>query len=239
MNHPEESGVPGDPDIKDPDEILKNCEDAQTKGYMEEPMTVTIVFADTKVESGRSEVCEFNENGNLHMDNDFLMARYEQVKALELPEGADLCDLEFSMDIQQLKYDDIFYLTLNDRVLASNHRATVEGLEAESIDLPDGSLVPLYKYDWESLVGQPFHNGNLDDFCFGEQEGYAQCQWPETEQTGDFFIEYDRDLLVHMGAKSKNHQHAIQFVVTGDDNPAIDCYHEEFSFVLRATYYLR
>lgn len=227
------------PDVKDPDEILKNCEDAQAKGYMEAPMTVTIVFADTRQESGRSQVCEFNKNGNIGMINDFLTARYEQVQQLQLPQGADLCDLEFSMDIQQLKYDDIFYLTLNDRVLASNHRASVEQLEVESIDLPGGAEVPLYNYAWGNLVEFPFNNGNLHDYCFGQSEGFANCMWPETQKTGDFQIEYDHDLLIHMGAKSRDHNHQLKFVVTGDNDPSSDCYHEKFQFVLKATYYIR
>ncbi|NQZ02423.1 MAG: hypothetical protein HRT45_17330, partial [Bdellovibrionales bacterium] len=253
---------PPGPGPIDPGMIIANCEMAEANGALITD-NVDITFDDTKQESGRNKVCEFgpspevaNELGNLGKKNMYQQARYEQDRTVELPAGAVLCDLTLQMDKQRLKYDDMFYMSLNGQVIASNadyvlrgdtttdgDRVTQHpGLQTSSIVNGAQSLIPTYVYDWSKIRGGYFNDSWLKardtDYCLGEEQGLASCQWPKTDTDGDFEFTYDPTILKALGSLSTNGVHTFKYAITGDDDEKKDCYHQEFTFAVEVKYYV-
>jgi hypothetical protein len=246
----------------DPGMIIANCAMARDNGALTVSQEV-ITFEDTKAETGRNEVCEWgpsqavaNDQGNYGRKGSYQQARYEQDRSIQLPQGAVLCDLTMTMDKTKLRYDDMFYMSLNGQVIASNANYVIKGgttnvngrttihpgLVTSAIVNGDQDLIPTYVYDWSRIRGGYFGDqwlGTFDsDYCLGEEQGLAECQWPKTDTSGDFKFIYEPQILMALGSLSDNSVHTFKFAVTGDDDRSSDCYHEEFSFALEVQYYI-
>lgn len=217
--------------------ILTKCSDAEKQNRLI-TFEQQIRFEDSHRESGRSHVCEFNRNDNLSERNDFMQARYEQSQGLNLPANAVICDIEMSTQLQRFRYDDVFFLTFNDRVLATNNKtALIERVQPETtLTLSDSTKVPLYKYDWLSLRGAAFEN-KADDYCIGSEQNKAYCTWPISEQSGSILFEFHPELLVNLGVKANAQDSRFGFIVTGDNDPSKDCAHERLEFSIKVKYY--
>jgi hypothetical protein len=240
------AGPTGDPDsdtpINPPDipTIIRNCNDAAAAGTLS-TMNQNIAFEDTDVDSGRpNNVCEFGSGDNLDQLDGYMQARYEQEQRLNLPAKAVICDLEMTAARQSIKYDDIFFLTFNGRILASDNQSSISHrLSPEfTMNLSSGQSVPIYKFDWLSIRGHDFQNDHADDYCLGLGQGAADCEWPLTEQTGDIVLRFDPELLIAIGSKAPATQQRFGFIMTGDNNPADDCYHSRIEFSMKVKYYL-
>lgn len=254
---PGSGGDPGmDPPIvtpKDPVEIISNCEAAAASGQIY-VSTSTLTFDDTRAEAGNPRViCDYGNNGNhLREDypgqgNNFMVARYEQVRTLNLPVNAELCDFDLKVvttegsgDSQKLYYDDMFYLTMNDVVLASSHKDSLPNLISTAATIGQNYTgVQIYLYNWSRLVGKHFDNDNDKDYALGYDQGLTQFNWPKTQKTGSFTLDFNKEILIHAGARSANSSHQFRFAITGDNDAEIDCYHSEFQFEIKAKYYLK
>lgn len=217
-------------------EAIANCAQAAVTGRL---LTANrqIGFADTKLETGRSQVCEFGSGDNLSKGGG-LRARYEQQASLNLPAGAVLCDLEMNTQLQGFRYDDVFFLTFNGRILASNdHTALQMKLKPEYTATVANQTVPVLKYDWLSLRSAPFKN-EADDYCLGQAQGLSACTWPVSERSGKIQFEFHPELLIHLGLKAPAGQQSFGFVITGDDDPSLDCFHEKLEFAVTVRYYM-
>lgn len=231
---------------KDPEVISQNCASLAAQQRLLTHQQ-EIVFEDTRLHSGNSWVCDSDQNrrweglGNLEpYRNDYMQTRYEQVRRIQLPANAELCDLEIVMDQQRLKYDDMFYLSMNGVLLATNHGNSVSNLESTAALVgSENTGVILHRYDWSRLVGKLFSNNTQVPYCLGSSQGLSQCQWPESERSGNFLLDYNNELLINIGARAVANEHALRFVITGDNDPEIDCYHERFDFKVVAKYYIK
>ncbi|MEO0335931.1 MAG: hypothetical protein AAF202_06045, partial [Pseudomonadota bacterium] len=167
-----------------------------------------------------------------------------------------LCDMSLQMDKQKLKYDDMFYMSFNGQVIASNANYVIKGqttqvagritehpgLTASSIVVAEQVMVPTYSYDWTKIRGGYFDNDWLETFdsnyCLGQEQGLASCSWPETEETGDFEFSYDPTVLKALGSLSSSGIHTFKFAITGDNDVNVDCFHEEFTFDVEVKYFI-
>ena len=222
-------------------EIIASCDKALAAGKLITADKV-ITFEDTKVESKRSQVCEFNKGDNLSMKNEFLRARYEQQQVLSLPTNAVLCDFDVLVTKQSFKYDDVFYLTFNGVVLATNLSRTIPKTASESIMIGKPSQpIAFHTYKWLDVRDQSFTgiNATAEDYCLGKAQGLSRCKWPLSEQTGTIEFDFNRELLAAIGARPVNKQQVFGFAITGDDDPNVDCYHEKLSMSLKVKYYLK
>lgn len=207
--------------------------------------TQTIRFEDTKVESGRNQVCEFATDnnteykGNLTTKNEYLRARYTQDRVIELPAGAVICDMEIESAEQDFNYDDVFFLSLNNYVLASNHRSELTKVLSPEVvrHSRSGRDVSLYAYDWLK-VRETFFENIENDFCLGAEQNLSSCQWPISEQYGKIRLKFDPEILVRLSEKKQNARQALSFVITGDDNKDSDCYHQRLDLGLEIKYYI-
>ena len=225
------------PDVPLIDSIVANCEILYAAGSLQ-VHNQTITFEDSKIETGRNEVCLFGQGENLSKVNGEVRAEYTQKANLRLPANAVLCGMSVSSKAQTVKYDDMFHLKFNDYIIASNHKSAVERIDPERIFVGN-SDVYIYKYNWSSLVESPFGNQANDDFCLGESEGLSSCSWPKTEQTGNFSLNYDNELLINLGARKPANQQQLALTVTGDNDASLDCYHSKLSIDVQVKYYLK
>ena len=221
------------------EEVKTSCESARQTGKLMQSRQ-QIVFADTRIETGRAEICEFSINGNLETKNTHMQARYEQRQKLQLPSNAVVCDLDMKTDLQRFQYDDVFVFNYNNFILATNNKtALMDTTPPEGkLFLGAGTEVPVYKYDWLKLRGAEFANV-ADDFCLGDDQNLATCSWPITERSGNIVFSFDQKILIALGLTAKSENQTFSFVITGDDDPEKDCYHEELSFEMNVTYYIK
>lgn len=243
------SGTPVTPDPTQPsvDDAIANCAQAAASNKLQSKST-TISFADTKIESGRSNVCVFavapqteTSDGNLTMLDSYLRSRYEQSQKLDLPANAVICDVQMSTNKQSFKYDDVFYLTFNDRVIASDLQRSMSSLKYNVLNVA-GKQMPLYKYQWvDGVRGVSFAgvNDTANDYCLGSDQGLASCSWPLSQKAGTIKFDFDQDLLIAIGVTASSDNQRFGFIMTGDNDPSSDCYHEALSFDTTVKYYLK
>lgn len=225
-------------------QILSSCQMAQnTHKLMVSSQIVT--FDDTRVETQKEKICEFAMTsgyetilGNLSMNNGYLQARYEQNRKLNLPAGAVICDIQMKNDLQKFMYDDVFFFTFNGYLLASNLKSSVvRRLTAESKKLSENNFTDIYTYDWMKIRTARFENV-ADDYCAGAEEGLGQCSWPVTQQQGNINFSFAPSLLISMSAGRSSDNQNFSFIITGDNDPLVDCYHEKLEFAMTVKYYL-
>ncbi|MGZ3721725.1 MAG: hypothetical protein ACXVA9_02265 [Bdellovibrionales bacterium] len=219
-------------------QIVKNCNNAIADGSIK-TLDQAIKFDDTKIETGRTQVCDFGIGDNLPIRDGFMQARYEQSRVLNLPTNAVICDVTMTTAAQKFSYDDILFLTFNGEIMGSDNKTSILGnlKPNTTAQLSNGKLVPLYKYDWLSLRGAAFANV-ADDYCAGAAEGGATCMWPVTEKTGDIVFKYNPELLIAIGLLAPANQQTFGFVMTGDNDLLSDCYHSELNFAVNVKYYV-
>jgi hypothetical protein len=176
--------------------------------------------------------CDWGENGNLEKENGIITARAEQTQSLDVPDGVVLCDLSFSFNgidpssSPTIVYDDHFFLTFNDVVLAASYRNMVEAFPRD-----DG--LPIY--EWDRIAGYPVDWSTNDTFCLGEEEGLADCEIPPTEQYGPISLDFADEIIYQLSYRALDEgRFDYGFITVGDNDSDKDCTHEEFSFVVSA-----
>lgn len=228
-------------------EIIKTCDQVASTSSLK-TFQASINFADTKVESGRQKVCPYkpgqatddlpDASGNYTEKNNYLRARYEQYKTVSLPANAVVCGVEVSAPEQVFQYDDMIYLTYNDYILASSLNRSLATSESLFYDDIGGGMT-LYKYNWDDVANTDFAgvNETADDYCAGSDNGYGACDWPLSQQLGSITMNYNPEVLVPISALSNNQK--FGFIVTGDDDPDSDCYHENLDLDVKFYYFER
>lgn len=225
------------------EDIISNCQKAQASGKLLTTNRI-INFEDTRLETKKSQICEFaNPNqetasGNFEMHNTTMQSRYEQERNLDLPAGAVICDIEMQNNLQSFRYDDVFFFSFNGFLLATNNNTAVkEALMPETIQLASHQSTSVYTYDWSKLQLHHFEN-QADDYCLGASEGLSSCSWPVTEQEGQIKFNFAQSLLIGMSAGISSSEQKFSFAITGDNDPKIDCYHEKLEFSMNVKYYI-
>ncbi len=211
-------------DLEDAGDIEEACSE-----YEPEEITLEVVFP------AQTDACSWGKGDNLEPANGYFTARVEEVVALEMPEDAVICDMSFAFsgivpgDIQVMVYDDHFFFTFNDIVLAASYGPAVEALEET-----DG----LRQYAWEPIAGMEYHTeDSYSSYCLGEDEGEATCDIPDTEVEGEISLSYSDSIVSELSLRAiEDERYDFSFITTGDDNPNSDCMHEEFSFTVDVPY---
>lgn len=249
------------------DEAITNCIEAREKGAIL-ISDQTLNFPDTRNQTPGgapvAKVCKFKPGastdntpdpvtGNLTMKNDFLRARYEQEKELVIPANAVICGMEVKANKQQFYYDDIFYFALNDVVLASSLKSSLENTTKNDFSYK-GKTIPLYDYNWSKFANSNFchlstacndpaekakYTLGPDDYCVGSEAGAGDCKWPETQQNGYIELGFDPEVVIPISLGNKSEKNKVKLVVTGDNDETVDCYHESIDLNVRLSYYVK
>lgn len=230
---------------------IATCDQARASGtLMQRSQLVT--FSDTREESGRYQVCQFkpgresdntpDASGNMTQVNDLLRARYEQRVELDLPANAVVCDADFKARRQEFYYDDIFYFTFNNKILATSLERSLANTARKSYTV-NSRQFRIFDYDWSAHVNTDFEHlfsSGPDDYCLGEQEGFGSCQWPESQSSGFIELEFKPEVLVPISFEhDPGVKQSLGFVVTGDNDANIDCYHEELELDVNVKYFIK
>lgn len=211
-------------DVEDADDVEDLCDEYEAQI---EDDTLEIIFAAT------TSACPWGQDDNGTEQEGVITARVEQQEELDIDDDVLLCDLDLDMtglvpdQVQFIVFDDQFYFTFNDVVLASSHAPSVD-----SFDTEDGMPI----YDWDDVLGTVFDNGE-DSFCLGEAEGDADCDIPDTQTEGPISLAFAQDIINELSARAFDEgRFEFGFVTTGDDNHDTDCMHAEFGFTVDVEY---
>lgn len=211
-------------DLEEPEDILDACESSDP-----EEISIQVLFP------AQRDTCPWGEGDNQDAEGGVFTARVEQTQALELPENAVICDmtLDFSGlvpgEIQVMAYDDHFFYTFNDVVLAASYGPAVDSF-AESDGMPT--------YAWDALVGEDYHlESDFDAYCLGDGSGDSTCDIPDTEVEGPISLSYSDELVSQLSLLAvEDQRYDFGFVTTGDNDPETDCMHEAFAFTIEIPY---
>jgi hypothetical protein len=103
--------------------------------------------------------------------------------------------------------------------------------------LSGNGMLDFYSYDWLALRGAGFEN-HVDDYCLGGDAGISSCKFPVTEQAGEISLRFAPEILTRIGLEAFDAPQSLSFVITGDDDPKLDCYHQRLDMDVRMTYYI-
>ncbi|RME16593.1 MAG: hypothetical protein D6797_04215 [Bdellovibrio sp.] len=188
-------------------------------------------------------------------DNEFIIS--PQGKTLEAPEGK-IVNLPNGETAIQTPEKLTFFKMLPDN--PQEFGVKLMDLVGRFIKIPEGTFVKAPKgeivninynqfprqngfpiYDWRTIKGHYWINNDYEkyDFCLGQDQGLSDCYWPETESNGEMFMKFDSSIFMGiMGLNEQRHQHEFKFIVTGDDNPSVDCSHSDIQFISTVYYVL-
>lgn len=185
-------------------EVASTCETAATAGRLLE-MSTPLAFPDP----GR--VCAWETDGNLAKRDQYHQGRIQQKIAIDLPAGSTLCHVKFEFQKQAFRFDDHFWLTFNDVILAS------------SINYSDrfGVTNGLSLFDWGKIVGTHWDASREGVHCLAG----AACSWPKTDTEGTITMDFRTGTYYAVTARDRTRtRHEFQMVTVGD-NDSTDCQH--------------
>ena len=221
-----DAGGLSDPNVASVEELEELCKEG-----VPETVVLDVVFP------AESPGCDWGQNGNLDMAQGRVTGRSEQYVELELPQNGVICDLGFAFDsidpsFEQQKpfvYDDNFFLTFNDVVLAASYGPMV----VDRFENDAG----LYRYNWDRLKGYEFSFNSVPAYCIGASEGLSDCTIPPPETNGLMSLSFGGELirqLSYVAVEEKRFEFMLATI--GDNDPQTDCSHETFGFQIEVTY---
>ncbi|HCH64229.1 MAG TPA: hypothetical protein DFR83_15605, partial [Deltaproteobacteria bacterium] len=145
------------------------------------------------------------------------------------------CGLEFDFlgisggEGTEMYYDDNFFFTFDDVVLAGSYGPMVDGLATE------GSL-PIY--DWANVVGTEIEfDDTIPPFCLGEDDGQSDCTIPPPQTEQVMALEFDEQIVNELSLRAvQSERFDFSFITMGDNDPELDCAHDFFGFSVEVPY---
>lgn len=212
-------------DLDDEGDIIDACEEYETS-----TAEVDIVFKAT------TSSCPWTTADNIAATDGYFSARVEQDEEIDLPEDSVICDLDFDFsglvpdEVQVMVYDDHFFFTFNDIVLAASFGPAVEQFTEE-----EGQL---RYYDWADIVGTEYHiDEGYQSYCLGQASGESDCEIPDTEVEGPISLSFSEEIVSRLSLSAiEDERYEFAFITTGDDDVETDCQHEEFGFTVDVPY---
>ncbi len=104
--------------------------------------------------------CNWGQNGNATIENEKIRARNEQVIELIEIERSTICAMKIQSRDENFRYEDHFFLTLNDLILVAGHDVNL----FDSVPSDEDTAETIYEYQWDRLLNQPML-GNV--YCLG------------------------------------------------------------------------
>lgn len=216
-----EGGLPPDtselPGADDPttQEVANECAAAEAGGRLL-TQTATLDFPDP------GHACLWNEDGNLGKRDQWHQGRIEQPLSVTLPQGSTLCHVKFDFIKQKFRFDDHFWFTFNDVIMAA------------SIDYRDrfGVTNGLSLFSWPKLVGTEWDASREKVWCLGG----ATCAWPKTDTEGTIQMDFRTGTYYAVTARDRSRNvHTFSFITVGD-NDSTDCQHRPVGMTATLTY---
>ena len=167
--------------------------------------------------------CRWNQNGNIDHINGAVTARIEQEVPFNLPVQASLCSLSILGVTPNFYYDDHLMLLLNQVPLIGSLNF------ASQFEVVNG----LPRYDWSRIVGQRHNQLGDQATCLA---GATTCVIPGTQTNGMLDLAFDEMTNLLLSRTSLTNEHLFTLVVTGDNDPDVDCFHSGFTMQITYDY---
>lgn len=223
---PSPSASPSTPPPTTVTELINNCEDAKARGKIES-VTSQIVFEDNVGQ------CAWGTADNLPKLDAFAQARIEQVRKVNVPAGAIVCQVQLEdVDQQNFRYDDNLLLTLNNYLLAatSDFQSNFQNKNG------------YYLYDWSRLKGK---DGKVKDsdtvpakqYCAGKDQGLSACSFPLTDTKGSVQLQFSERVIQNILGMTSASDINLTMITTGDNDASTDCRHNPIRFNVKVHYY--
>ncbi|MFL0799330.1 MAG: hypothetical protein K6L80_02685 [Agarilytica sp.] len=222
---------------KTPDDVLVDC-DTLPRRTVQLPINFesTVLGDDEDSYPGRCEwdhdtVDGVSMQGKNH---DVIQGFYRQSVVASLPENAVVCSSTISANSGNdvyWRYDDEFFLSIGDQVIISSEKASrMQGMVSEEAE--EYGQGP-YLFDFEAIKWLDY-NYSYERYCLGHDriggifadDDNLSCQFPRTQQWGTFNIDIPAEAFAVVSADIVNEGEAnFSLVISGDDDPQIDCQH--------------
>lgn len=210
---------------------INSAEDVERACEENDPISVRLEVEFPATEPG----CPWGEGDNLDSAQGVITARIEQTVTLDLPEDAIVCDIAFDFLGPSggvgtpMEYDDNFWFTFNDVVLAGSYGPMVDEFGTE-----DGLPV----YSWADIAGYAFEfDDAVPTFCLGEEDSLAICNIPPPETDGIMSLQFAESLVNTLSFTAvESGRYDFGFVTMGDNDADLDCAHETFTFAVDVPY---
>lgn len=215
------------------------------------PITVTFEpLSDACPWTEKDELIGPDDRDNLSEQERNTRARIEQVRdlkpELEVADGeaAIFCTVDISVsslrEDGRFRYDDdLLFLFGGDgptsgaeggALLITRNASMPDALEDDVAELP-GVRWP--QYEWPKIVNIQLSNDNDELFCLDTpviSEEDPECGLPATQRDGEFFINLSDETAGRLGIRAAlNDNYNLSLVLTGDNDPDIDCQHDGFT----------
>lgn len=205
------------PGVDDPatQAVAATCADAESRGLMQS-YSQSLRFEDP------GQVCNWENDGNLGRRDQWHQGRIEQKLAVNLPAGSTLCHVKLDFPQQRFRFDDHFWFTFNDVILAA------------SLDYRDrfGVTNGLSLFSWSKIVGTFWDASREGVWCLAG----ASCAWPKTDTEGSISMNFRNGTYYAVTARDRARtQHEFSFVTVGD-NDSTDCQHRPVSLNVTLQY---
>lgn len=189
--------------------------------------TVTVLIPKNDPTNGGSR-CPFgtgdNNSANSNNGGEY-SARIERTFPINIPSSHAVCAMTAQSQSQTLKYDDHIFLMINNYVLLAT-----KGIPTERFTLDANGF---YVYDWSQIRGR---NIRTSQACASG----VTCQFPASEQSGNFSFQLNSDANKRLFSSLQNQNLSFKIVLTGDDNPDIDCRQsKDLNLSVTYTYFTR
>ena len=168
--------------------------------------------------------CPFDMGDNLPEEGGAFSARVEQVVDFTLPDGAQLCAFSLSGSNESFYFDDELMLLMNDVPLISSVNF------ASQFEVVD----ELPRYDWQRIRGMSTDDVGEDATCI---DGAVECLIPGTQSNGELSIAFDAPTNVRLANTSDQGAYQFKVVITGDNDPDLDCSHSGLTLQVNYEYF--
>ncbi|KYG60976.1 hypothetical protein AZI86_18865 [Bdellovibrio bacteriovorus] len=207
-------------------ELINNCDDAKARGKIQSS-TTQIVFEDNVGQ------CPWGVGDNLAKLNTFATARIEQVRKVNIPSGAVVCQVHLEdVDQQNFRYDDNILLTLNNYLLTatSDFQTYLQNTNG------------YYFYDWSRIKGKSAKADTADSapekqYCAGKDKGLASCSFPLTDTNGSVNLQFSERVIQNILGMTSASDINLTMITIGDNDASSDCHHNTMRFNVKVDYY--
>jgi len=220
----EDKGSGGSFNIDSTEDIAELCDEG-------DPIAVTLTVEFPATDPG----CPWDTGDNLGIEQGVITARIEQAADLALPDDVVVCGMDYDFLVNggegtPMVYDDNFYFTFDDVLLATSYGPAVEdGWFTEESGLPI--------YSWDDLVGREFQHDGVPSWCLGQDEGTSDCDIPPTETEGVMSLSFGTATVEELSLRAvQEGRFEFGFVTTGDNDTSQDCAHADFEFEVEVGY---
>lgn len=198
----------------DSEEIRGLCQDANRSKLMQ---TKNLLFPPT-------QNCEFGSGGNGERRDVYYQARVKVDRTFEVPENGVICSFKLDSKTNNIRYDDVVVITLNDYILATSNRSIYQN------STPPNSIS---KFEFLDILGRPLAFEGTQS-CLGEEASI--CKMPGHDFQGGFELDFNNEVLSPLLPLIYGPELKTLSVITLGDNDDGDCEHTGIEFDVTYTY---